>query len=148
MCVCPFTKCINYFTHYLFIKLICMKCSVLADGYEDSKNHLSMQESRLQRRWPGVSQGHGRSNRGSLLSRGQKPVDSNALPSFHRREQFYKLFSLWSSLRRIPEFNPLPTSLASSCVQPPLVKAVFLKHQQTVSCRFFILSLPAPHFCP
>lgn len=149
VCVCPLTKYINYFTHYLFIQLICIRSSVLADG-EESKNHAhagiqitEKMTGRFPRTW------RIRRNWGFSLSRGQRPVDSNALPSLQRREQFYKLFSLRSSLRRTLASNPLPTGLALSCVQPPLLKAFSLQHEQenelqilypsTSPCSIFLL---------
>ena len=63
MCVPVYIHKIHQLSHYLFIQLICIKCSILVDGCEDNENHPSMQESRLWRRWLGDSQGHGRSDK-------------------------------------------------------------------------------------
>lgn len=54
MCVYTFTKYINYFTHCLFIQLICIKSSLLVDGCEESKTHLSMEDIQITKKMIGV----------------------------------------------------------------------------------------------
>lgn len=88
VCVCTFTKYINYFTHCLYIQLLCIKCFLLADGCED------VWDSQVSEKMVGVSQGREGSDKLVISTKEQmtKPFDPTALLSLQRMEQCQKPF--------------------------------------------------------